>query len=150
MFEHSQLRTGMVCMALPKAVAIDRGEFELTVTGNADGVTISVHGEVDVYTAPRLRERLLQFETSGTFVVLDIANMSFIDSTGLGVIAAATKRIRSEGGDLVLRQPTNDTRKVLKLTGLDQIVRIERDAASVDGATATVGIRPFSRPRRSL
>jgi anti-sigma B factor antagonist len=50
--------------------------------------------------------------------------MTFIDSTGLGVIVGTLKRLREGGGDLVLRSPSRSTRKVLEITGLTRIVEI--------------------------
>ena len=92
----------------------------------ADGVaTVSVRGEVDVYTAPQLRERLYAVVGDGASrVVLDLSAMTFIDSTGLGVVVGALKRLRESGGDLVLRSPSRSTRKVLEITGLTRIVEI--------------------------
>ena len=92
----------------------------------ADGIaTVSVRGEVDVYTAPQLRERLYAVVGDGaTRVVLDLSAMTFIDSTGLGVVVGALKRLRESGGDLVLRSPSRSTRKVLEITGLTRIVEI--------------------------
>jgi anti-sigma B factor antagonist len=93
----------------------------------SDGTaTVSVRGEVDVYTAPQLRDRLYAVVADGvTHVVLDLAAMTFIDSTGLGVIVGTLKRLREAGGDLVLRSPSRSTRKVLEITGLTRIVEIE-------------------------
>lgn len=92
----------------------------------ADGIaTVSVRGEVDVYTAPQLRERLYGVVGDGvTRVILDLSAMTFIDSTGLGVVVGALKRLRESGGDLVLRSPSRSTRKVLEITGLTRIVEI--------------------------
>ena len=92
----------------------------------ADGeATVSVRGEVDVYTAPQLRECLYGVVVDGNRrVVLDLSAMSFIDSTGLGVIVGTLKRLREGGGDLVLRSPSRSTRKVLEITGLTRIMEI--------------------------
>ena len=91
-----------------------------------DGVaTVSVRGEVDVYTAPQLRECLYGVVADGIGrVVLDLSAMSFIDSTGLGVIVGTLKRLREGGGDLLLRSPSRSTLKVLEITGLTRIIEI--------------------------
>jgi anti-sigma B factor antagonist len=102
---------------LPTPVA----EFQVDTSGETAILRIS--GEVDISTAPQLRERLQQLESRS--VVVDLSAMTFIDSTGLGVLVGAFKRLRERGGDLVLRAPTRSARKVLELTGLSQLVTIE-------------------------
>ena len=87
---------------------------------------VEVGGEVDVYTAPRLRDSLRRISTADApHVILDLSAMTFIDSTGLGVIVGAVKRIREDGGTLSLRAPSRSTRKVLDITGLSEIIAIE-------------------------
>jgi anti-anti-sigma factor len=58
-------------------------------------------------------------------VVVDLSGVTFIDSTGLGVLVAALNRAREAGGQMTLRGPTRSTRKVLDITGLSQLVAIE-------------------------
>ena len=112
-------------MSDPGQTPAPAADFDVTAE-SADGVaTVSVRGEVDVYTAPQLRERLYSVVGDGaTRVVLDLSAMTFIDSTGLGVVVGALKRLRESGGDLVLRSPSRSTRKVLEITGLTRIVEI--------------------------
>jgi len=96
-------------------------------TGAEDGtVVLAVKGEIDLHTVPELREQLLGQLTTGTpIVVLDMADVSFIDSTGLSVLITALKRARSLGGDVKLRTPSHQTYKVLELTRLHQVFEIE-------------------------
>jgi len=89
----------------------------------SDGTAVLVvSGEIDISTAPALREHLQQFD--GRTVIVDLTAMTFIDSTGLGVLVGALKRLREDGGDLVLRGPSRSARKVLDISGLAQIVTI--------------------------
>jgi anti-sigma B factor antagonist len=100
-------------------------DFDVSAEVSVGVATVSVRGEVDVYTAPQLRERLYGVVAEGSSrVVLDLSAMTFIDSTGLGVVVGALKRLRESGGDLVLRSPSRSTRKVLEITGLTRIVEI--------------------------
>jgi anti-sigma B factor antagonist len=100
-------------------------EFDVAVAVEDGNATVAITGEVDVYTAPQLRERLYAIIADGASrIVLDLEAMTFIDSTGLGVIVGALKRLRQGGGDLILRAPGRSTRKVLDITGLTQIVEI--------------------------
>jgi len=90
----------------------------------SDGTTVLVvTGEIDISTAPRLREHLQQLDAPE--VVIDLTAMTFIDSTGLGVLVGAVKRVRENGGNLILRRPSRSTRKVLDISGLASMVTIE-------------------------
>ena len=79
--------------------------FDLAVTEHSDGVVvISIIGELDMSTAPRLREELIRVAAAmeKPRVVLDLAGVDLLDPTGLGVIFDGVKRTRSRGGDLAL------------------------------------------------
>jgi anti-sigma B factor antagonist len=89
--------------------------------GNGSVVVRTV-GEIDVETAPLLRDCLMALYRDGhRSVVLDLADLDFIDSTGIGVMVAGAKRLRGDGGDLVIRSPRPPVQKVLQLTGLDRV-----------------------------
>jgi anti-sigma B factor antagonist len=78
-------------------------------------------GEVDVATAPRLRDRLVQLVNEGPpLVVVDLSGLTFIDSMGLGALVSGLKRSRAQNGDLRLAGPTDHVAKVLSITRLDQ------------------------------
>jgi len=95
---------------------------------------LTVKGEVDVYTAPRLRERLVELVSQGhRQIVIDLDGVDFLDSTGLGVLVGGLKRLRSNGGDMSLVCTQARILKVFEITGLTTVFSI---SASVDEATA--------------
>jgi len=76
---------------------------DVTVTSreNGDRTVVEVTGEIDVYTAPALREELSRLvDGEHTNLVVDLTQVSFMDSTGLGVLVGALKKVRTLGGDL--------------------------------------------------
>jgi anti-sigma B factor antagonist len=101
-------------------------EFQVSADEAADGdPVLRVHGEVDVYTSPALRDELYRIIDGGAKqVTLDLGGMDFIDSSGLGVLVGALKRVRERDGDLQLRSLQPSTRKVLEITGLTQVFAI--------------------------
>ncbi len=103
-----------------------------------DGVTIvAVSGEIDVATAPPLRERLQAQSASGhSTVVVDLSAVSFLDSTALGVLVGALKRCKEAGGDLPLVITEPRILKVFEITGLTDVFPIHSDVAA---ATAHLG-----------
>src|SRR5947209_15225907 len=100
-------------------------DLELLTQVDGPAATVTVRGELDVYTAPQLRGRLHDLLDDGvTSITLDLADLGFIDSSGLGVIVGTLKRLRERDGNLVLRSPSRATSKVLDITGLAQILDV--------------------------
>lgn len=95
---------------------------------------LAVKGEVDVYTAPRLREKLVELVSQGKLkVIVDLEGVDFLDSTGLGVLVGGLKRLRSHDGDLELVCTQQRILKVFEITGLTKVFAIHD---SVDAAVA--------------
>jgi len=109
-------------------------DLRLDVT-ERDGVAVlAVHGEVDVSTAPRLRQQLVELASSGhDRAVVDLEKVDFLDSTGLGVLVSGLKRFRTLGGDLLLVCTQQRILKVFEITGLTRVFGIHD---SVDAAVA--------------
>ena len=103
------------------------GQVRYTTEVQAAGdAVLTVSGEVDLDTAPALREQLVDlFQQGDRRIVLDMAQVEFLDSTGLGVLVAALKRFRSAGGDIVLRDISPREQRLFELTGLTRIFTIE-------------------------
>ena len=100
-----------------------------------DWTVLSIKGEVDLYTAPRLKERLADLTGSGrNRLAIDLEQVEFMDSTGLGVLIGALKRCKEAGGTLALVAPREPVVKVLAITGLDKVFTI---GASLDDAATS-------------
>lgn len=91
-----------------------------------NNVTIlKLEGELDVYTSPKLKEKILTLiRAERPFVVLDLEGLSYMDSTGLGVMAAGLKRVRENGGNIVLVSPRKIIQKILEITNMDVSLKI--------------------------
>ena len=97
-----------------------------------DAYVISLAGEVDLYTAPEFKQQLLDVIGKGAkSVIVDFTTTTFIDSTTLGILIGASKRLRSRGGDVSLVCGDGDIRKIFEITLLDRIFTIDatRDEA---------------------
>lgn len=90
-----------------------------------DDLRLEVSGEIDVFTSPSLREELYgMIDDGASTIVIDCSQMDFIDSSGLGVLVGALKRIRERGGDFELLGLNPSTRKVFEITGLTKLFTI--------------------------
>jgi anti-sigma B factor antagonist len=120
-------------------------EFSLTnepVDGR-DAVAVAVAGEIDLFTAPELKAALTDAVESGqTRIVVDLSATTFLDSTALGVLIGAVKRLRSRDGALTIVNQDATIAKTFEITGLDQIFTIRPtreealEALDADSATA--------------
>jgi anti-sigma B factor antagonist len=93
---------------------------------------VAVTGEIDLFTAPELKTVLSEAVEAGrTRIVVDLTETSFLDSTALGVLIGAVKRLRSRDGVLTIVNTDANIAKTFEITGLDQIftIRPTRDEA---------------------
>ena len=101
-------------------------QFEVSVETGGPLPVVRVMGELDSATAPVLRRALTEViaENPGRRIVVDLAHMGFIDSTGLGVLVGALKRTRDQGGGVEETSPTSMTTKVLDITGMCRVFEV--------------------------
>jgi anti-sigma B factor antagonist len=93
---------------------------------------LAVTGEVDVYSAPQLRDRLTELIDSGKrAVIVDLSGVSFLDSTGIGTLVAGLNQAASAGGQLGLVCDQDRILKLFRITGLDGVFRIYPTIAEV-------------------
>ena len=96
--------------------------FALLTDHDGDAVVVRVVGELDLATAPQLRELLVDLVARGSrHVTLDLADMAFIGSPGLEVLVAGLQRLRDFGGELALRAPSATASRVFEIAGLTTI-----------------------------
>ena len=113
-------------------------EFILNDEARDNRHVIAVTGEVDLFTAPELKERLVELIDSGQRqIIIDLSETTFLDSTGLGVLIGALKRLRASDGELVIVNQEASIAKTFEITGLDQIFTIRPTLA--DALTAFGG-----------
>lgn len=99
--------------------------FAVTTERHDATAVISLTGEVDLYTAPEFKQELVKaIEGWAENVVVDLSATSFIDSTTLGVLVSGVKRLRPQGGQIVLVVGDHNIRKIFEITGLDRVFSI--------------------------
>jgi anti-sigma B factor antagonist len=104
----------------------------------SDLPVLCVSGEIDIYTAPLFKQAVVNLVSEGNKdVIIDLSNVSFMDSSGFGTLLGATKRLRPLGGGLHLAAPNNTIQRMLRLTRLDTIMRIYPTAEEAARAVAS-------------
>jgi anti-sigma B factor antagonist len=117
----------------------ERGELmDLTLNeySAAPGRTVvEVSGEIDVYTAPRLREALIGLVDGGNYwLIIDLEGVEFLDSTGLGVLVGGLKRVRAHDGGIDLVCTQGKLLRIFRITGLSKVFSIYDSVAAALGA----------------
>jgi anti-sigma B factor antagonist len=100
-------------------------DFDVAVRRDRDGAVVTVSGEIDVYSAPQLRQALVDvISTDARDVTVDLDGVSFMDSSGLGVLVGAWKRVRATDGSLRLVCSRELILKTFRITGLTKVFSI--------------------------
>ena len=110
--------------------------MDLTLaTREEDGrAIVAVGGEIDVYTAPKLRDQITELVSGGSYnIVIDLEAVEFLDSTGLGVLVGGLKKVRAHDGSLELICSQERLLKIFRITGLAKVFVIHD---SVDPSVA--------------
>ncbi|MEM9691053.1 MAG: STAS domain-containing protein [Myxococcota bacterium] len=99
-------------------------QFERSTDGDVE--TLAVRGELDSLTAPELRPILEAIaETDPQHVILDLAGLRLIDSSGVGAIVWLFKRVKATGGAFEVRGVQGQPRSIFKVLSLDRVFAIE-------------------------
>ena len=112
-------------------------EFRLDTIGPAgDCAVLQVTGQIDVSTAPTLREQMRDLGAKGTVhLIADLGQVDFLDSTGLGALVGGLKRLREAGGSLALVISAPRILRIFQITGLTNVLPAQRsveDAITAD------------------
>ena len=101
-------------------------------TREADGRTVVVvGGEIDVYTAPKLRDKITELVNAGQHhLLVDLEAVEFLDSTGLGVLVGGLKKVRAQDGSMALICSQERLLKIFRLSGLAKVFAIHDSEAT--------------------
>ena len=109
--------------------------FEITDSGQPGVRVLGVRGEIDVATSPEMRCHLVEMLADRPeLVIVDLTDVTFIDSTGLGVLVEAVTTARAGDGDLRLVVTQPKIIKLIELTGLDQVFSVVSSANQAVGS----------------
>ena len=107
---------------------IDDAIWQVEIEERAGRLVLRLRGELDIDTAPKLLAAVQEVLTPGRAVVVDLAELTFVDSSGLGVLVTVWRRAQQVGAQLAVANPTADVAMTLQITGLDQVLpRVELD-----------------------
>ena len=113
----------------------ERAEFVCDTAGSI--LSIRIRGEIDHHTAAAIRQGIdaTLFEKRPKTLILDLSAVSFMDSSGLGLIMGRYSVMKELGGDMTVWNPSPETRAILTLAGMERLVKIEYPAgqAPADG-----------------
>jgi anti-sigma B factor antagonist len=104
--------------------AVTEGLFEIVVDGAAGELRLRLIGELDLVSVPTLRSCLENVAGDVQTVVLDCAELTFLDSTGIGLLIRCQRDLQERGGSLIIHSPKSHVRKVLEVTQVTRLVDI--------------------------
>ena len=109
-------------------------DLSLETRQEKDHTIIEVGGEIDVYTAPKLRDQMTELVDQGQYnLIVDLEKVDFLDSTGLGVLVGGLKKVRAHDGSLELECTQERLLKIFRITGLAKVFVIRDSADRVAG-----------------
>lgn len=94
-------------------------DLDVDEADHGEVAVLVLRGELDLATVPSLRDRLLDVVRTHRSVILDLAGLGFLDSTGLGLLVSAVKRLQERDGTLVVAAPSPAVVRLLEVSGLD-------------------------------
>lgn len=93
-----------------------------------EGVIVELRGEIDIYTAPKLKESLIPLtEQSGHTICVDLKEVTYLDSTGLGIFIHALKSATKNKSHLKIIRAKDRVLRLFEVTGLNEIMTIQTE-----------------------
>lgn len=93
---------------------------------NENEVVVKAAGEIDAFTAPKLREELAALvDEKNKVITIDLKDVSYLDSTGLGVFVGLFKQLKNNGGELRLIEMSERLKRLFQITGLSHVMEIK-------------------------
>jgi anti-sigma B factor antagonist len=97
-------------------------DIKIDTRSVGDWTVVDVEGEVDVFTAPKLREAIIGLLSDGKEkIIVNLEGVAFMDSTGLGVLVGGLKRVKERNGELAIAGAQGTVLRVLNVTGLNAV-----------------------------
>lgn len=122
-------------------------DLSVSTREEAGRTIVEVGGEIDVYSAPTLRDRLNGLVAEGHHdLVVDMQGVEFLDSTGLGVLVGGLKRVRTHNGSLHLVCSQERVLKVFRITGLTKVFAIHDTVEQALAVAPATGATPHDGP----
>jgi stage II sporulation protein AA (anti-sigma F factor antagonist) len=106
--------------------------FDLETSSEGKSALITVRGDFDLQVAESVAAELAEVESTGPeLLVMDLSGLSFLDSSGMGVIAAAHSRAQAAGRRFAVVKPPYGVRRAFTLSGLDEVITVADDLAAI-------------------
>jgi len=106
-------------------------ELHADASDRGDVTVLTLAGDIDLHTAPQVRDRLEELRADGRrTVVLDLSRVDFLDSSALGTLVAAQRSFTQDGGGLRVACPQPHAQKVFRITRLADVIPIFDDVAA--------------------
>ncbi|MBC3797195.1 STAS domain-containing protein [Acetobacterium tundrae] len=94
-------------------------------TGTEQATMISIKGEIDIYSIGKFRELIeKKIATQAPQIILDCTELSYMDSTGMGVLIELRNKAKEMGQKIIMMNPRPNIKKLLNITGVDKIIDI--------------------------
>jgi anti-sigma B factor antagonist len=104
---------------------VDDQQLAVVVVDDGEQIVAHVTGEIDIATCERLRDAIEPHLGTGQRLVLDLSAVTFMDSSCLGVLEQARTTLTSDGGSLILRNPSSVATRLLTMGGMTALFDIE-------------------------
>lgn len=110
---------------------MSRPRLNVTRSDHDGSTLVHIEGEIDLSTAPQFERELMESAGNGAPLIVDLGDVDFMDSTGIGVLVRTSKKIAQQASSMSLVCAKGPVRKVLEVSGLDGVIPLYSDLESV-------------------